>query len=192
MTKVLYRIIGLSVVLVMTLFLFSSCKLHSMISDNEFVKQNNVSNEINGTYTINQNFNDGLGSYSIHVNTDFYISDMIHYKDQEMLKDRKIESLTISYDGKNRITFSLFDGNENFNFIYKCKSKGNYLEIYFTKTRIWALPLFLNYQYDRLRLGLDKNSNLIVHKWRIHLATLTIMPFDVWGNKDYSHVLIRL
>lgn len=93
---------------------------------------------------------------------------------------------------KNKVTFSLFDGNEKCDFTYKCQKKDDFLEIYFSKTRIWALPLFMSYQYDRIRLGMDEDSNLIIHKWDTSLTTLTIMPFDYFGHKDYSHKLYRL
>lgn len=148
---------------------------------------------INGIYAINQGVNNSLDSYYKYpLKNNFYISDIVRNKDKKLLKDKNIENLTILYDGKETIAFSLFDGKENLNFTYKCKAKDNYLEIYFTKRRIWALPLFMNYEYDRLRLGLDENSDLIVHKWHTTLATLTIMPFDSFGGKDYSHKLIRL
>lgn len=50
----------------------------------------------------------------------------------------------------------------------------------------------MSYQYDRLRLGLDEDLNLIIHKWDTSLGTLTIMPFDYFGHKDYNHKLSRL
>lgn len=187
------KIIRFSILLVVILFLLPSCKLRSLISDSEFVQTNNSMNKINGTYLIEQDTNnDSISSYHGYRQNSFSFFDIVKGKDKELLMDKNIENLTISYDGKETIVFSLFDGKENLNFTYKCMFKGNYLEIYFTKKRIWALPLFMNYEYDRLRLGLDENSDLIVHKWHTILATLTIMPFDFFGGKDYSHTLVRL
>lgn len=170
--------------------LFSSCKLQSLISDTEFAQYNNPLENINGTYFVKKEVNDSL--YYGHVRDIFFVSDLVNNKDKEQLIGKSFEQLSILYDGKEKITFSLFDGKENLQFTYKCKSKENYLEVYFTKKRIWALPLFMNYEYDRLRLGLDEKQNLIIHKWHTILATLTIMPFDFFGGSDYSHTLQRV
>jgi len=186
MTKIFY----ISFVFIL-LILLSSCKLHSLISENEFIVNNKLS-DINGTYAVNQNLNDSLVIINRYWNNEFYILDMLKDKHKQLLKDKHIDNLTISYDGNKKITFSFGDGDDSQNFTYNCTPQGNYLEIYFTKRRIWALPLFMTYQYDRLRLGLDENSNLIVHKWYTNLATLTIMPFDSFGDKDYSYTLPKL
>jgi len=183
-----HKTIRSSVILIALLFSFFSCKLHSLIPDSEFIQYDNLIARINGTYTINQEVKDSLSRFR----NEFLISDIVRDKDRKLLKDKYIESLTLSYDGKEEITFSLFDGNESLNFTYKCEAKDNYIEIYFTKRRIWALPLFLNYEYDRLRLGLDENTNLIVHKWHTILATLTLIGLDSFGHNDYSHTLTRL
>jgi len=190
--KLFRTIFQFGMLLVGILFLFSSCKLHSLVPDSEFVQYDNSLKNISGTYSINQEVNDSLDLYYKYMRKVFSIADMVQNKDKELLKDKTIENLTILYDGKKTIIFSLFDGKENLNFTYKCKPKESYLEIYFTKKRIWALPLFMNYEYDRLRLGLDEKSNLIIHKWHTVLATLTIMPFDYFGRKDYSQTLTRL
>lgn len=50
----------------------------------------------------------------------------------------------------------------------------------------------MDYSYDRIRLGLDDDSSLVIHKWNTALVTLTIMPFDTFGSKDYSQILPRL
>lgn len=170
--------------------LFASCKLQSLVSDSQFSQQSNLLENINGTYILNQEVNDSI--YYGHVRNVFFISDLIDRKEKELLKDKSFERLTILYNGKEKVIFNLFDGKKNLEFIYKCKPKDNYLEIYFTKKRIWALPLFMNYEYDRLRLGLDEEQNLIIHKWHTILATLTIMPFDFFGGSDYSHTLLRV
>ncbi|MDH8702158.1 hypothetical protein M2138_001518 [Dysgonomonadaceae bacterium PH5-43] len=178
------------IISIFTAFSFSSCKLHSLTSDSEFTQHNSPLKDINGTYTINQDANDSI--YYGRMRKMFIVSDLVKQKDKELLKDKSFEQLTILYDGKEKISFSLFDGKENLQFTYKCKPKENYLEVYFTKRRIWALPLFMNYEYDRLRLGINEESNLIFHKWHTILATLTIMPFDYFGGSDYSHTLLRV
>lgn len=191
MMKAFYNSLRFYILLAIGVLLFSSCKLRSLISDNEFTNYGNPLENINGSYTINPEVNDS-SLYYIHLREFFLVSDLVKKEDKKLLEDKSFEQLTILYDGKKKVTFSLFDGKENLQFTYKCKPKEDYLEIYFTKRRIWALPLFLNYEYDRLRLGLDKEQNLIIHKWHTILATLTIMPFDVWGCSDYSHTLHRI
>lgn len=179
-------------IFIFVLLLLSSCKLRSLISDSEFKQHGSALENINGTYILNQEVNDSLDIHYIYQEDKFYVYDLVKDEDKESLRDRCIESLTILYDGNDKIVFRLFDGKENFDYTYKCKRQEDYLEIYFKKKRIWALPLFMTYQYDRLRLGLDDDSNLVVHKWKTALATLTIMPFDSWGHKDYRYSLSRL
>lgn len=162
-----------------------------MISENEFPKCDILEN-INGTYLLQHQVEDTIASDYPYLRNEFVVSDLVKDKDKELLKNRKLEKLTIIYDGESSIIFRLSDGDIASEFTYKCERKDDYLEVYFTKRRIWALPLFMNYKYDRLRLGLDANSNLIIHKWYTTLATLTIMPFDSFGGKDYTQTLTRI
>ncbi len=175
---------------ILSLF-FSSCKLKSGISANEFTRQENF-NKINGTYLLPQENFDSLNTLYPRIQNEFRVSHLVNDKDKEQIRNKKFDTISIFFDGKDKVTFKLFDGNEELKFTYKCKQIDNYLEIYFKKTRIWALPLFINYQYDRLRLGFNENSKLIIHKWNTSLLTLTIMPFDSFGHSDYRQELLRL
>lgn len=188
--KAFYTFLRFNILLIIGILLFSSCKLSSLTPDNEFIQYNNLSENINGTYSLNQEVNDSL--YYPRKREFFLIFDLVKIKEKELLADKHFDQLTIRYDGKKRINFCFEGkGEEKIQFTYKCKPKGNYLEVYFQKRSIWALPLFMSYEYNRLRLGLDKNSNLIVHKWRDGISTLTIIPFDS-RSIDYSHTLIRI
>lgn len=174
----------------------SSCKLKSTLSASEFSHHDNLEC-INGSYFLTEDHPDSLyfcelgrfGSWKRGFRTE----DLVHLDKRESLKDKNYNKFTILYDGQDSVRFQ-FSNNENNiqEFIYKCEMKDNYLEIYFKKNRIWALPLFLHYWYDRLRLGLDENSDLIVHKWDENITALTIMPVDYFGNKDYSRTFPRL
>jgi len=161
-----------------------------MVSASEFSQVNNFE-YINGTYLLPEKPACDSSKIYFRMN-EFNIRDMVKGYDKELLQNKNFENITIFFDGKKKITFSFCDGDKSVDFTYKCKPKDNYVEIYFIKRRIWALPLFMSYAYDRLRLGIDKESNLIVHKWDTNLTTLTIMPFDSFGEKDYTQTLIRL
>lgn len=185
--------IRICIISIFFISLFSSCKLKSLIPDSEFAQQENLLENINGVYALDQHEDDSLETdYMRYQRRNFHISDIVKKKDRSLLNDKHFEKLEILYDGKKKVTFCLFDGTEKMEFTYKCKRKENYLEVYFTKRRIWALPLFMNYEYDRLRLGVDKDSNLIIHKWHTVLATLTIMPFDYFGNIDCSQKFTKI
>ncbi len=184
--------INFILILFSILILFiSSCKLKSGISATEFTKQEN-SNKINGTYLLPQENFDSLNVVYARIQNEFRVNHLVKDKDKEQIRNKKFDTISIFFDGKDKVTFKLLDGNEELKFTYKCKHIDNYLEIYFKKTRIWALPLFMNYQYDRLRLGFNEDSNLINHKWNNSLSTLTIMPFDSFGHSDYRQEFIRL
>lgn len=170
--------------------IFSSCKLKSLVSSDEFSSQDNLE-QINATYLLPEEDRDSLHKYG-RFSTAFAVRDLIKEKDKKQFSDKDFERLSVVYNGKDKITFNLSDGNDALSVTYKCKRKDDFLEIYFKKTRIWALPLFMKYEYDRLRIGLDEDSNLIVHKWKTLLATLTIVPFDYFGHKDYSQKLSRI
>ena len=177
--------------------IFSSCVLsRSSISSNEFTQQNKL-DAINGVYLLPQDSNRNNTNHSfsnwIQMVDKFEVKDLVHRKDKEFVKNRNFEKITIFFDGKKRVVFGLSDGSGvDLRFTYKCKSKKNYLEIYFTRTRIWAFPLLVIDSYDRLRLGLDRDANLILHKWKDDSIVLYIMPFDTFGGKNYSQILTRL
>lgn len=170
--------------------LFLSCKLTSTISTAEFSRQLNL-NEINGTYLLPERTSDSLHSGFPIVQNAFTVEHLVKDGDKDIVRNKKFEKLSVFFNGKDKVTFTFFNQDEKYSFTYKCKRKDDYLEIYFKKTRIWALPLFMNYQYDRIRLGLDENSELLIHKWNTILFTLTIMPFDPFGHSDYREVISR-
>lgn len=169
--------------------ILSSCKLKSFVSPSEFTGQNDLNN-ITGIYLLPPDTVDVSSVRNRRIG--FEISDIVKGIDRDLLENKTFDRIGVFFDGKNRITFRLFEGDKSLDFTYKCESKDNYLEIYFKKRRIWALPLFMSYEYDRLRLGLSENSDLIIHKWNVSLFTLTIMPFDSFGGKDYRQEFTRL
>ena len=186
--------IFIAIPFIIIFLIFSSCKLQSIIPTTEFAKQDILMN-LNGTYLLPEEKTDSLSIKYLSMRyreNSFKVDHLVKENNRELLKSSKFEKIKIFFDGKNKITFTLFDKNEKLEFTYKCKMKDDFLEIYFKKTRIFALPLFMKYEYDRLRLGLNDDSNLIIHKWETLFATLTIMPFDSFREIDYREEFPRL
>jgi hypothetical protein len=74
--------------------------------------------------------------------------------------------ITIEYNLANSDTIKLSYYTENGleHSYFKGKMKKNFFEIYFSNTRIY-IPFFTVVNIDRLRIGIDKNSDLRLHHW---------------------------
>jgi len=141
------KIFCLPKVFVLMLFLtglFSSC-ISSKLSVDNFVPISE-SVALNGTYSNkNSELTRLFGLYD--VKTDFVKIDYdLNCKD----------TLKLSYYTDNGLQHSYF----------KVKKKKNYLEKYFHKKYIPFFPVLFAYDFERIRIGLNADSDLLIHYYQ--------------------------
>ena len=138
----------------------SSC-VSTKISTNDFFSVANHT-ELNGTYLDR----DRKLSELLHIDSDlaYFITFEFYKKD----------SLKLTYP-----TESGFES-----VYYKGKFKKNFFEIYFKNTRIY-IPFFSMVWIDRIRIGCDIKSNLLIQHWDERLGWLLIMAAGGSTEDEY-------
>ncbi|MCL2650546.1 MAG: WG repeat-containing protein [Candidatus Azobacteroides sp.] len=83
-----------------------------------------------------------------------------------------------------KLTYETESGLQSFS--YKGKFKKNYFEIYFSKKLIPIPFLFFVKDFDRVRIGHNKNSDLLIQHYDDHLGWILVMAAGGTNEDEYS------
>lgn len=122
-----------------------------------------------------------------YINTENRLSHLFNLRHPEV----NVDIIDVNFSGKDSLILSYVDIEGAKRVALKGKKKKNFFEIYFQNTRIFLPPLLISSQIDRLRIGKDKDENLLIYKWDEHYGM--IMPLGAGGSisDEYESAFFR-
>ncbi|PXV69064.1 WG repeat protein [Dysgonomonas alginatilytica] len=96
-----------------------------------------------------------------------------------------IQFITFKFNGKDTLKLSYLTDAGLQEKSYKGKLKNNFFEIHLEKKHIIIPPVFYLDRIDRLRIGTDDSTNLLIHKW-YNLVGFCIFASAVDGGNEYT------
>lgn len=91
--------------------------------------------------------------------------------------DQSAKEVKIYFDNQGDLRVAYKDPNLNIERFksFKGKFKRGYFEIYFEKKRVVIPPFYWTTQINRLRIGVEKDSTLIVERYSNHSGMILLM-----------------
>ncbi|MCD7900615.1 MAG: WG repeat-containing protein [Bacteroides sp.] len=134
----------------LVVFIVSSCH-GARLSTKNFVAINDLA-ELNGKY----------------INKENYLSNVFNITNREI----DMDVINLEFSGKDSLIISYIDTIGYKKLALKGKRKENFFQVYFQNLRFYLFPVFVMNQIDRIRIGKDKDGNLLIYKWDEHYGMI--------------------
>ncbi len=106
------------------------------------------------------------------------------------IKSDSVFFIAFEFNGKDSLKIT-YQTNADFKSLnYKGKFKKNYFEIYLEKKRI-PIPFFWIENINRIRIGHDKNADLLIQQYDNHMGWVLFMAGGGGGDYEYSFQNLR-
>lgn len=146
-------------VMLIGLFL-NSCGTLKFNKTKEFVKFDSSITELNGKY-------DGTSTPTKRNNHQLNILQLFNLEGEADFVDLMIE--------QNKVKLNYLESAENKEVVFEGKMRNKFLEIYFKKKQIVIPLLYSQIEVDRIRIGKDKDGNLVIMNYAEHSGNILFM-----------------
>lgn len=151
--------------------IFNSCGTLKFNKTKEFVKFNPSINELNGEYYGNSESTKRNNNQTINILQLFNL-------------EREADFINLSID-QSKVKLNYLQGTENKEFVFEGKMRNKFLEIYFKKKQTVIPLLYSSIEIDRIRIGKDKDGNLVIMNFAEHSGNILFMAAGHYDELSY-------
>lgn len=156
--------------MILTGLILNSCGTLKFNKTKEFVKFDSSMDELNGEYY-------GFSELSKKNNHRQNILKLFNL-------DHEADYVNLSIND-NKLKLNYFQGAENKEIVFEGKIRNKFLEIYFTKKQTVIPLLYSNIEIDRIRIGKDKNGNLVIMNFAENTGNILFMAAGNSNERPY-------
>jgi len=159
--------------------------------------------DINGKYYINRKdlyefFNIKAIHYEIASSRKFYGAHKtigrkipVNKEDTSLNDSLNLDFVILNFNGKDSLNILYRDSNFWYEVSYKGKFKKNFFEISLQNKRLPFFPLFVRYDVDRIRIGVNSEKKLLVYNYNEHWGMFLLFGAHAGGD-EYSISLDKI
>ncbi|SMC72649.1 hypothetical protein SAMN06296427_106197 [Moheibacter sediminis] len=141
--------------------IFNSCGTLKFNKTKEFVKFNSSISELSGKYYGNSESTKRNNNHSINILKLFNL-------------EGEADVINLSID-QDKVKLTYLQGADNKEVVLEGKMKNKFMEIYFKKNQTVIPLLYSQIEVDRIRIGKDKEGNLVIMNYAEHSGNILFM-----------------
>ncbi|HCO66328.1 MAG TPA: hypothetical protein DIT04_01000 [Dysgonomonas sp.] len=174
-----------------------SCAHRNYLPSSSFVSVN--PKDLDGKYLINREdlyefFNVKADDYKVSSTRKFYgayqtAGDKLASANEEAVSNH--DFIILGFNGRDSLNIVYRDNDFWYKTSYKGKWKNNFFEISLQKKRLPFFPLFVRYDVDRIRIGVNSDKKLLVYNYSEHWGMFLLFGAHSGGD-EYSITLDRI
>ncbi|MDH6355045.1 hypothetical protein M2132_001382 [Dysgonomonas sp. PH5-45] len=122
-----------------------------------------------------------------YINEDMRLSRMFNL----YWHNNEIDVMDLRFVTNDSLIISYVDTMGYKTLALKGKRKENFFEYHFQNTKIYLPPIIMTSQIDRLRIGKDKDSKLMIYHWDEHQGMVFPLGAAGFKNDEYAYSFAR-